>query len=486
MSLAFCPECGKAVTPDEAACEACGRVLRSEAKKGRMGRFHGTMMMTAPSGLPHAEPANTNGQLPAAQTQVVGTTATADTSPRSSMPAMAKRSSLPPSAKQASNAGPSAKQRPALSARPNPLQSKATMLGPAAPQAQPTPSAQQSKQATVLGSPLTPTTPRSKPPLAAPANNNGIPQSVAPPKHQSVPAPIPQRVANAGRHDSVQPGPSSVRTTSARSDSVRPEGMRAANVQPEGVRPASVRPTGAASDSVRTTGVRSDSVRTTGVRSETSRTTKQAQSVRPSDMRSGAARPDGSRPLDVRAEGPHAHSFQREPARPMSVPPDSVRPVVGATKPSAERPTAAQGSGSASMREVQSLPLGAGSGRTITPRPAAKDVVPTSANIILAADAHKPLALGLDAARIVQAIPEVTATVVEPMEVRADAVTVPRTYVPGEMEPPSAAARSPRARPTPFAPEHPEDEHEANYVILYWAVCVAVVAAVAALAFRWL
>lgn len=63
--MAFCPECGKAVTPDEAACSSCGKQLHESGKKARAGRFHGTMMMTAPA-LKKEPPANINDELQAA------------------------------------------------------------------------------------------------------------------------------------------------------------------------------------------------------------------------------------------------------------------------------------------------------------------------------------------------------------------------------------------------------------------------------------
>jgi hypothetical protein len=95
---------------------------------------------------------------------------------------------------------------------------------------------------------------------------------------------------------------------------------------------------------------------------------------------------------------------------------------------------------------------------------------------------------------MVQAIPEVDATVVDPSELPNNLRTVPRephgtrsaAYLPGDpMAPqPPAANRSLRLREHPFAPENPEPEGQGNYIMLYWAVCVAVVAAATALAFR--
>jgi hypothetical protein len=86
-------------------------------------------------------------------------------------------------------------------------------------------------------------------------------------------------------------------------------------------------------------------------------------------------------------------------------------------------------------------------------------------------------------ARMVQAIPEVEATVVEPSELpSAGGGHLPRD--PMESQPPAAARRSLRLREHPFAPEHPEENGRRNYIVLYWAVCVALVAAICAFAFR--
>jgi len=57
--MAFCPECGKSVADDTAACTACGTALPS-AKKAAGARFNGTVMMAAPVGVKVAEPANAN------------------------------------------------------------------------------------------------------------------------------------------------------------------------------------------------------------------------------------------------------------------------------------------------------------------------------------------------------------------------------------------------------------------------------------------
>ena len=57
--MAFCPECGKSVTEEAAACTACGKALPN-AKKTAAARFNGTVMMAAPVGVKIAEPANAN------------------------------------------------------------------------------------------------------------------------------------------------------------------------------------------------------------------------------------------------------------------------------------------------------------------------------------------------------------------------------------------------------------------------------------------
>src|SRR3978361_336655 len=103
--MSFCPECGKAVTPDDAVCESCGHTIRSEVKKARGGRFLGTMMMSAPVELDQQEPANVNAQQPAARVDAVAKAGGIATG-RSSMPAP-NHNSYPASAKRTSNRPPS-------------------------------------------------------------------------------------------------------------------------------------------------------------------------------------------------------------------------------------------------------------------------------------------------------------------------------------------------------------------------------------------
>jgi hypothetical protein len=89
-------------------------------------------------------------------------------------------------------------------------------------------------------------------------------------------------------------------------------------------------------------------------------------------------------------------------------------------------------------------------------------------------------------ARMVQAIPEVDGTVVDPSELPNHLHNATPRYLPGDpMAPqPPAATRAPRLREHPFAPETPDVEGHGNYIMLYWALCVAIVAAACALAFR--
>jgi hypothetical protein len=106
------------------------------------------------------------------------------------------------------------------------------------------------------------------------------------------------------------------------------------------------------------------------------------------------------------------------------------------------------------------------------------------------------------------AIPEVTGTVVDERIHAESASTHPRDYLPGDpmgpariSDPPrggsaSQPPRGPRSsqpggepgrprrpREMQFAADYDERE-QSTYILLYWAVCIAVVVAVAALAFR--
>jgi hypothetical protein len=349
--MAFCPECGKAVTPENAVCTSCGTPLPADERRGRTGRFHGTMMITAPEVKP--EPAaNSNAQEQADLAAAAGMT-----SPRLSMPATAKHSSSPASAKHTSNPAPRG-PGPSLG-RPGSATGKATMVGagvvPSVAAKKQFSKAPARKHATMLGgASLVPTTPRSKPPAAA-------------------------------------------------------------------TKPPSV---------------------------------------------------------EARASIP-------APAEPVVPIPQSDRPMVA-------RPTTPQGSNNASVRAVQNVPisplparpmsarvLGTKPGAGPAPGPAVTDAQTVESPVLRLDDRRDP-----DPARMVQAIPEVTGTVVEATAARNDARTVPRTYLPGDpMAPqPPAAARAPRTNV--FAPEQPEEDDQGNYILLYWAVCVAVVAAVSALAFR--
>jgi hypothetical protein len=342
--MAFCPECGKAVTPDEAACSSCGKQLRSSEKKARAGRFHGTMMITAPEAKSEP-PANINAQRPSEQAALVASAA-GMTSSRSSMPASGKRSSLPPSAKQGGNLAPNTSAPSLGRAAPSP-QLKATMIGAGSA---PTHAAQKPapKHATMLGAAHTSTTPSSKPPGA-----------------------------------SLQPKPS---------------------VAPQ--------------------------------------------------AKSGPAQPlaKSERPPVVRQTSPHASSSP-------SVRAVQSVPVSPASETESTAPAQASVSGQV-LHDAQTIPS------PMPPR---------------GSESRSP-----NPARMVQAIPEVDATVVDASELSNNMRTVPREYLPGDpMAPqPPAAMRAPRLREHPFAPADPEQEGQGNYVMLYWAVCVAVVAAATALAFR--
>jgi hypothetical protein len=117
--------------------------------------------------------------------------------------------------------------------------------------------------------------------------------------------------------------------------------------------------------------------------------------------------------------------------------------------------------------------------------------------------------LRVDPARMVQAIPhvpeahaipEVTGTVIDERTRADNAPTRQREYLPGDpmgpgsSEPPrrtrssqpggpGGSGRPRRPREMQFAAEYDERE-QSTYIVLYWAVCIAVVGAVAALAFR--
>jgi|GEM_PF-5810774 len=349
--MAFCPECGKAVTPDEAACSSCGTQLRAEVKKARAGRFHGTMMMTAPD-VKQEPPANINAQHPTEQAHVVAAAA-GMTSPRLGAPAAAKRSSLPPSAKQGGNfAANSGAANLGRQAQPH---MKATMIG-AGVASNTAAQKPERKHATMLGAALAPTTPRSKPPGAAPAS--GAKSSIAPQaKALSTPPPQAQEIAKSER-------PPVVRQTI---------------------------PQASTSPSVRAV---------------------QSMPVSPST--------DGAKPPKPAAPAP------------------AVAPV---------------------LHDAQTVPS------PVPPRGEQRSPNP---------------------ARMVQAIPEVDGTVVDPSELPEHLRNATPRYLPGDpMAPqPAAARRAPRLREHPFAPETPDVEGHGNYIMLYWALCVAIVAAACALAFR--
>lgn len=195
----------------------------------------------------------------------------------------------------------------------------------------------------------------------------------------------------------------------------------------------------------------------------------------------GAGIGAGLTPTTPRSKPPGAALKQTSEPAPAKNPMDSGRPPVA-------RPTTPQGSNSNSVRAVQSVPVSHSGAGVVAAKPAAAPHVKTPAE---RAHAEAPtMAAPLarvgaqpDPARMVQAIPEVVATVVDPAE-QHNARTIPHDYLPGDPMAPqlSAAPRAPRLRP--FAPDNPEQEGQGNYILLYWAVCVAVVAAVSALAFR--
>jgi hypothetical protein len=58
--MAFCPECGKAVTAEADNCGDCGNVISAQAKKAGAARFKGTVMMAAPVQVARPVPANAN------------------------------------------------------------------------------------------------------------------------------------------------------------------------------------------------------------------------------------------------------------------------------------------------------------------------------------------------------------------------------------------------------------------------------------------
>lgn len=352
--MAFCPECGKAVTPDEAACSSCGKQLRSEGKKARAGRFHGTMMMTAPDAK-QEQPANINAQRPTEQANVVAAAA-GMTSPRLGAPAAAKRSSLPASAKQGGNLAPNS--RAATLGRQAQPHMKATMIG-AGVASNTTAQKPVQKHATMVGAALAPTTPRSKPPAAAAAS------SVAPAAKSSI--------------------------------------------------------------------------------------------------------------------APHAKA--------ATTPPPQAQELAKSERPPAVRQTIPQASTSPSVRAVQSMPVSPSPEGAIPPKPAPAaltapalhDAQTAPSPLPPRSEPHTP-----NPARMVQAIPEVDGTVVDPSELPDQLRNATPQYLPGDpMAPqPSAAKRSLRLREHPFAPETPDVEGHGSYIMLYWALCVAIVAAACALAFR--
>jgi hypothetical protein len=187
-------------------------------------------------------------------------------------------------------------------------------------------------------------------------------------------------------------------------------------------------------------------------------------------------------PTTPRSKPPAAAKLRSEPA-PAKSAAESGRPPVA-------RHTTPQNSSSASVRAVQSVPVsqsleGAARAKPAAaraPNPAEQAHAEAQTPLARATPNRKSPAPAPDPARMVQVIPEVIATVVDTTE-KHNARTVPHDYLPGDPMAPQPSTASRINRPRPFAPDESEEE-QGNYILLYWAVCVAVVAAVSALAFR--
>ncbi|HTU62028.1 MAG TPA: hypothetical protein VMF89_26405 [Polyangiales bacterium] len=208
------------------------------------------------------------------------------------------------------------------------------------------------------------------------------------------------------------------------------------------------------------------------------------------------SKPPGVVPASPAASGASVVSgakFSLAPqAKASSNPPPQAQEIAKSERPPVVRQTIPQASTSPSVRAVQSMPVSPSPEGAEPPRPAPAAPAATTAPVLHDAQTvPSPLPPRAEArtpnpARMVQAIPEVDGTVVDPSELPEHVRNATPRYLPGDpMAPqPSASARAPRLREHPFAPEAPEVEGHGNYIMLYWALCVAIVAAACALAFR--
>ena len=172
-------------------------------------------------------------------------------------------------------------------------------------------------------------------------------------------------------------------------------------------------------------------------------------------------------------------------AKPSSSTLASAEVLADSERPPLVLRTSPHASQSPSVRAVQSVPVSPSADGKRAARPAGSPHIHHDAQTIPSPLPQRGERASPNPARVVQAIPEVDAAVVAPHELPSSLRAAPRPYLPGDPmapQPPRAA----RAREHPFAPENPEVEGHGNYILLYWAVCVAVVAAACALAFRWL
>ena len=179
--MAFCPECGKAVTAEAASCAACGNALPNAKKAAAAARFNGTVMMAAPVSVKAVEPANVNAE-------VAAKAAAAQASSSAAVPAQARI---------AVGAGPA----PAVHAAKLPA-AKATMLGAGiAPHAPAEPHAGPSVRA-VVDVPVSPVPER--PENVAHAPTPVAPANAAPPVRPAQPA---RPVQQTAREGAAQPAP---------------------------------------------------------------------------------------------------------------------------------------------------------------------------------------------------------------------------------------------------------------------------------------
>lgn len=174
---------------------------------------------------------------------------------------------------------------------------------------------------------------------------------------------------------------------------------------------------------------------------------------------------------------PGAKSKKPSPAPEPRVGLDREKPASGASSVRASQRAGAN------VQALQSTPVSDASSK-----PAATTALEQRANAAgKATQSEASPATTPHSARPADTVAEIVEPKNQPSAPRA-ALTQPMEYLPGDpMAPqPSAAKRAPRG-PRPTHRINVDDEiagHDGNYVTLYWAICVAVVFAVGALAFR--